>query len=366
MEGKAFLKYLLQQHHLSKEQLKICYNESIAQNQNITQILLKYGYFTPDALKTCLTEFCSQEKSQSSSPFFTPHPAPPVSPKEAEEVEIVNEIKETTQKLQLKHLVSSHQKKHFFNDLKKQVKDTFKNLPIQEEESREGEIEDKTLVGKLSEEDKEDESLFQELELFIDKTSVHRVTQSVTAISQENEERYEIRKVLGSGGMGIVELALDTHLGREVALKRIREVGTSSQQLTQQQKIKCLRLQKEAAITAQLEHPNIVPLYDLQEAQGEFYFTMRKVTGETLRSILKNKPQYSEAELLSIYFKVCDAVAYAHTRNIIHRDLKPDNIMVGQFGEVYVMDWGLAKELENFLLKKTTKKSGTERKSYDE
>ncbi|MEK7487220.1 MAG: protein kinase, partial [Planctomycetota bacterium] len=112
------------------------------------------------------------------------------------------------------------------------------------------------------------------------------------------------------------------------------------------------RFQREASISAMLEHPNIVPLHDVQkQSNGEMFFTMRKIEGKTLREILgrkrQNSQEYEEVELLSIFLKVCDAIAYAHSKGVIHRDLKPENIMVGQFGEVYVMDWGIAKILKN-------------------
>ncbi|MEK7485736.1 MAG: tetratricopeptide repeat protein [Planctomycetota bacterium] len=161
-------------------------------------------------------------------------------------------------------------------------------------------------------------------------------------------KRYKIAKTLGTGGMGIVQSARDCLLGREVALKTIKTNAQKDQPLNNLQKMMLWRLSREASIMAILEHPNIVPLYDMQQsASGERSFTMRKIEGQTLNQLLKKmhsqELSYEADFLLSIFLKVCDAISYAHARGIIHRDLKPDNIMVGSFGEVYVLDWGIAK-----------------------
>lgn len=160
------------------------------------------------------------------------------------------------------------------------------------------------------------------------------------------EQRYTVLKGLGEGGMGVVQLVQDNLLGREVALKKIH---IKNRTLQNKEKHLLWRLQREAEITAILEHPNIVPLYDLQKKEdGDLYFTMRKVEGQTFNHLLKKQKANLLAEQnksLSILLKVCDAISYAHSRGVIHRDLKPDNIMVGAFGEVYVMDWGIAKRL---------------------
>ena len=111
----------------------------------------------------------------------------------------------------------------------------------------------------------------------------------------------------------------------------------------------------EAQLTGSLEHPNIVPVHELGlDAQGRVYFTMKRVRGRSLRQVMDKLRQGDEAtlaeftqgRLLSILLKVCDAVDFAHSRGIIHRDIKPENIMVGQFGEVLLMDWGLAKQVD--------------------
>jgi tetratricopeptide (TPR) repeat protein/tRNA A-37 threonylcarbamoyl transferase component Bud32 len=170
----------------------------------------------------------------------------------------------------------------------------------------------------------------------------------------KNRDRYQLIETLGEGGMGVVQRVRDAVLTREVALKSIK-LKTTASRLSLKEKVLQWRLKTEASITAILEHPHIVPLYDLdQRDSGEVYFTMRKVEGKTLKDLLiasRNKEQTPSQEapedFLAIFLKVCDAIAYAHSKGVIHRDLKPENIMVGAFGEVYVMDWGIAKKLKS-------------------
>jgi hypothetical protein len=158
----------------------------------------------------------------------------------------------------------------------------------------------------------------------------------------EPPERYTEGGELGRGGMGSVHLALDRVLRRFVALKRLNPELSVTPEVVQQ-------FVEEARLSSQLEHPNVLPLHDLGiDHDGRLFFTMRVVRGSTLWDMLHDPemPLGSTerlGELLEIFLKVCDAVSYAHSRGVIHRDIKPDNIMVGQFGEVYLMDWGLAK-----------------------
>jgi serine/threonine protein kinase len=148
--------------------------------------------------------------------------------------------------------------------------------------------------------------------------------------------RYVLVDKLGEGGMGGVYRVEDTALGRQVALKAIRVVDSSGEFAN--------RLQREAKIIAQLEHPGIVPVHDVGSLpDGRVFYTMKLVQGQRL-------DQYRAAaigllERLRTFQKICEAVSFAHARNVLHRDLKPQNIMVGPFGEVLVMDWGLAKLL---------------------
>ena len=162
------------------------------------------------------------------------------------------------------------------------------------------------------------------------------------------EERYSVVRLLGEGGMGEVFLAKDRNLGREVALKTIPPQRMDAKRLA--------RFVAEARITAQLEHPGIVPIHDLFiSGQGDIYYTMKRVQGRTLREVLDDLADGEPASvdrwnlnrLLSVFLTACQAVAYAHTRRVIHRDLKPDNIMLGDFGEVLLMDWGVARMMDD-------------------
>jgi serine/threonine-protein kinase len=156
---------------------------------------------------------------------------------------------------------------------------------------------------------------------------------------------------VGEGGLGLVSVAKDQLLRRRVAVKRLKDAGTETP-LTER------RFVKEAQITAQLDHPNIIPIYAFQGAgdrKSPASFSMKLIHGDTLASIIETArtrleetpPVLDDAgalrSRLEYFLKVCDAMSYAHNRGVIHRDLKPDNIMVGEYGEVYVMDWGVAR-----------------------
>jgi serine/threonine-protein kinase len=167
----------------------------------------------------------------------------------------------------------------------------------------------------------------------------------------EREERprapvpcFEDEGEIGRGGMGAVHVAHDEKLLRRVAMKRIhRSFGDQPRRLA--------NFVEEAQIQAQLEHPHIVPVHALGvDAEGLPFFTMKLVNGSSLYNWLKHpaRPVGSAERLhegLEIFLRVCDAIAFAHARGVIHRDLKPENVMVGDFGAVYVMDWGLALPL---------------------
>ena len=178
---------------------------------------------------------------------------------------------------------------------------------------------------------------------------------------------YQAQKELARGGMGAIILARDKAIQRELAVKVMRPQIADSEEHR-------LRFLEEAQVTGQLEHPNIVPIHELgKDADGNLYFTMKLVKGKSLGEILKELKSVGEGEygsmgdeeaerpadarapthphthtptlpdLLGVFLKVCDGIAFAHSKGVIHRDLKPDNIMVGEFGEVQIMDWGLAK-----------------------
>ena len=191
---------------------------------------------------------------------------------------------------------------------------------------------------------------------------------------------FDVEREIARGGMGAVILARDRAIQRELAVKVMRPQIADSEEHR-------LRFLEEAQVTGQLEHPNIVPIHELgKDADGNLYFTMKLVKGKSLGELLKelrsvgereygsmgdgkadgtadphtptpphahtsspptpphsHTPPLSLPDLLNIFLKVCDGMAFAHSKGVIHRDLKPDNIMVGEFGEVQIMDWGLAK-----------------------
>jgi len=164
----------------------------------------------------------------------------------------------------------------------------------------------------------------------------------------EINERYDHRRTLGSGGMGTVSLSRDRTLGRHVAVKTIAADVASS--------VRRARFLAEARITSQLTHPGIPPIHDLfSDDDGSLHYSMKLIQGQTLAEVIAAlrgndapaEERYNLVRLMSIFLSASQAVAYAHTRRVIHRDLKPDNIMVGGFGEVLVMDWGLARMLED-------------------
>ena len=164
-------------------------------------------------------------------------------------------------------------------------------------------------------------------------------------------DRYAQRSLLGSGGAGEVHLYADDWIGREVALKVLREApdDDGARPLAQ-------RFFREARLQGQLEHPAVVPVYDLGVApNGCPFFTMKRVRGLTLTDVLEQTRraidsgaprQYGQRRLLEAFVRVCLAVDFAHARGVVHRDLKPSNIMLGDFGEVYLLDWGVAKVMD--------------------
>jgi eukaryotic-like serine/threonine-protein kinase len=159
------------------------------------------------------------------------------------------------------------------------------------------------------------------------------------------DERYEARRRLGEGGMGEVLLSRDRVIGREVAMKVVQSEHPRKKELRE-------RFVREARVQGQLEHPAIVPVYDFGvNAEGRAFFTMRRVRGVTLEDILDRlrngdtvaERAHTRHTLLATFVRVCLAIEFAHEHGVIHRDLKPANVMLGRHGEVYVLDWGLAK-----------------------
>jgi tetratricopeptide (TPR) repeat protein len=154
--------------------------------------------------------------------------------------------------------------------------------------------------------------------------------------------RYQLGKELARGGMGVVYSARDESLGRDVAVKVLR-------QRYQADALAVGRFVDEARITAQLQHPGIPPVFEVGRLDDERpYLAMKLIKGRTLEDLLteRSEPASDRSRFLAAFQQICQTLAYAHARGVIHRDLKPGNVMVGAFGEVQVMDWGLAKLLQ--------------------
>lgn len=161
-----------------------------------------------------------------------------------------------------------------------------------------------------------------------------------------SDSRFVVEAPLGEGGMGLVHLALQTSMGRRVAVKTLREDASDPNI--------ALRVLREAWVTGMLEHPNIVPVHDVGLAAGGSPFIVMKRIEGSAWSDLVAQPELVRSRFgaedvmewhLGVLETVCNAVAFAHSRGVVHRDLKPENVMIGAFGEVYVVDWGLALSL---------------------
>ncbi len=162
----------------------------------------------------------------------------------------------------------------------------------------------------------------------------------------DSGDRYALGPELGRGGMGQVLEAQDLSLHRSVAIKLLFDQDDASMRL---------RFVDEARFTGQLQHPGVPPVYELGRlGDGRMFFAMKRLEGRTLRDVLEDMRHgdteviraFGRVRLLTIFSQVCRTIAYAHSRGLMHRDLKPDNVMLGEFGEVTVMDWGLAKPFD--------------------
>lgn len=205
------------------------------------------------------------------------------------------------------------------------------------------ELEPKTLEAKTVS-GKPRDTAVADTQVVVSSSDSEPRTVDPSPVSFETGGRYGLRRVLGVGGMGEVRLCTDAWVGRDVAMKVMR-IGAGSQPAR-------ARFVREARVQGQLEHPSVVPVYDLgKNAAGEDFFTMKRVNGLTLEEILAglrdDVPElaatHTRRKLLHAMSQVCLAVAYAHSRGVVHRDIKPANVMLGDFGEVYVLDWGIAK-----------------------
>lgn len=174
---------------------------------------------------------------------------------------------------------------------------------------------------------------------------------------EATRERYQIRRELGRGGLGEVLEALDTRIGRKVARKSLLKGVEASEQELQM-------FVKEARITGQLEHPNIMPVYDIgMTSEGKLFYTMRMMPSDNLEEALA-KREHTLLQYVRILQQVCMGLEYAHSRGVVHRDIKPANILLGEFGEVLILDWGIAKVVQSFGMSmetahKTQKLKGT-------
>lgn len=179
---------------------------------------------------------------------------------------------------------------------------------------------------------------------------------------------YQTLRSIGKGGMGEVFLAYDTTCGRRLALKKIRPDLLEHKQLYN-------RFLKEARITSQLTHPAIIPIYSIHSEDQLIYYTMPYVEGQTLKELLRYARQQEKkgekldhltesiSALMRIFLSICQAIAYSHSKHILHRDLKPENIIVGQYGQIVILDWGLAKLIKSAEEEGPAKEEGEEENS---
>lgn len=188
-------------------------------------------------------------------------------------------------------------------------------------------------------------------------------------VTPEPSGRYAVVKALGEGGMGTVWTAFDHHMKRTVALKELRthlrggraaSSGVTTRSPAEQ------RFLREARVTGCLQHPAIPPVYELgQRADGTFYYTMRVVAGRTLADAMHDGDLRKRLGLLPQFLALTSAIAYAHENRVIHRDLKPQNVMLGDFGETVVLDWGLAKTKGEAEIARSSVTSEVERTSLE-
>ena len=170
--------------------------------------------------------------------------------------------------------------------------------------------------------------------------SPFNIASNSARVAPPSTDRYLFRSFIAEGGMGAVWRAYDNVLNREVAIKVLKQLGNSVESF-----------RREAELVSQLQHPSIVPIHDYGILlDGSAFFVMKLVEGRTLSELLSTRPTPEEElpRLVKIFEQICQGVAYAHFKKperVLHRDLKPQNVMVGAFGEVMVMDWGIAKLL---------------------
>ena len=190
-----------------------------------------------------------------------------------------------------------------------------------------------TIKGKPGGGEKNDQTLV------VNTRNVHDARGSSKMTKMPTLADYELLELLGEGGMGVVYTARQASIDRTVAVKMLKPHLSRSRDLQQ-------KFLSEAVVTGDLDHPNIVPMYDLGKNEaGDLFYAMKRVEGTPWSKAIGERSQQENVEIL---LKVCDAVAFAHARGVVHRDLKPENVMLGEFGEVLVMDWGLAYSTADF------------------
>jgi serine/threonine protein kinase len=176
-----------------------------------------------------------------------------------------------------------------------------------------------------------------------------------------SDDRYQLEGEVAHGGMAAILKVWDDDLRRHLAMKVMLGPRGDPSDMTDPtwadpspsvNEKRLARFLEEAQVTSQLDHPGIVPVHELGlDSRGRVYFTMKLVKGHDFKQILEwtkqQKEGWNETRALGILLRVCEAMAFAHSKGVIHRDLKPGNLMVGKFGEAYVMDWGLAKVIGN-------------------
>ncbi len=164
-------------------------------------------------------------------------------------------------------------------------------------------------------------------------------TDRVLPTKLNSQTRYAFFKTIARGGKSIIQSCKDLHLGRIICYKELRKELADND-------VERQRFVREARVTAMLQHPSTVPVYELgRNARGHLYFTMKLVHGYTLRELIKDeyRDRYDLTQLVDVVLQTAQGLAFAHAHGVVHRDIKPENILVGPFGEVLLLDWGLAK-----------------------
>lgn len=184
--------------------------------------------------------------------------------------------------------------------------------------------------------------------LFIEQTD------KVLAQKPDPKFRYAYFKTVAKGGKSLIQSCKDLHLNRTVCYKSLLPEFADDE-------IEQTRFLREARVSAMLQHPNTVPTYELgRNNTGHYYFTMKLVHGYTLREIFDYRERYDLSQLVDIVIQVAYALEYAHSMGVLHRDIKPENILIGPYGEVLLLDWGLAKVWDKAGSKTQLPETGTE------